>query len=970
MLNQLVVMILLFGSIYETRARALRRPQVLPPLDVLRAEGIPLKQFIHVAAKVNGVMIPSQQSWNVTADSFQPGNEPINSFDGNRDTFWHTEWDPLSAELPHTITIDMQSTYMVDGCTYLPRQDGGSNGNIGQHQIFTSLDGTTWTMVAFGTFFDDATMKSASWESRSTRYVRIVAITEAGNRGPWTSAAVIDIYRAPLDIGARIAQTGWTVSTNSFQPGNEPIKASDGDTDTLWHTRWSPSAALLPHTITINMQNTYMVDGCTYLPRQDGTANGNIGQHQMFTSIDGIAWTMVASGTFNDDASMKAASWEAGAARYVRIVAITEAGNRGPWTSAAEIDIYQAAMANGARIAQTDWTASADSFEPGNEPIKAFDGNRDTFWHTKWSAPAARLPHTITIDMKSNYIVQGCTYLPRQDGNLNGNIGRYQIFTSLDGTTFDMVASGAFVDDATQKTLNWQMGPARYVQIKVLSEAGNRGPWMSAAEINIYRSESSALPSELGKWGPTINFPIVPVAAALKPDGSVLTWASYAFDTFTGGSVSETVTSIYYPTTGVVTQRVISNTQHDMFCPGISMDFNGRSIVTGGNSAAKTSIYEPFADVWIPGSDMTIARGYQSSATCSDGRIFTIGGSWSGGEGGKNGEVYNTSSNTWSLLSGCPVAPMLTVDKQGVYRADNHAWLFGWKSGYVFQAGPSKAMNWYSTSGSGGWSSAGTRDTDGNAMCGNAVMYDAVDGKILTMGGSPDYTGATATTNAFIITLKNSGIRPTVKKVSNMANRRIFADAVVLPDGKVFVTGGQTVGNPFSDANAIFTPELWDPVTETFQSLCQNSVPRTYHSIALLLPDATVLSGGGGLCGTCSTNHFDAQIYIPRYLLTETGALATRPKITSAPASATLGSNVTILSDSICMSMSLIRMGSTTHTVNTDQRRIPLSFTSSTNLTYTFTIPSDPGVVLPGYWMLFVMDIAGVPSKAMIMKLT
>jgi galactose oxidase len=313
---------------------------------------------------------------------------------------------------------------------------------------------------------------------------------------------------------------------------------------------------------------------------------------------------------------------------------------------------------------------------------------------------------------------------------------------------------------------------------------------------------------------------------------------------------------------------------------------------------------------------------------------------------------------------------MLTADVQGVYRADNHGWLFGWKSGYVFQAGPSKAMNWYSTSGSGGQSGAGTRAADGDAMCGNAVMYDAVNGKILSIGGAPNYQGTTATTNANIITINTPGTNPTVTKVANMAYQRIFANAVVLPNGEVFVTGGQTVGAPFSDANAILTPEMWDPATNTFTSMLPNSIPRTYHSIALLLPDATVLSGGGGLCGTCSTNHFDAQIYTPQYLLTSTGGPATRPVITSAPTSATLGSSVTVKTDSTCTSMSLIRMGSATHTVDTDQRRIPLSFTSPASQTYTFTIPSDPGIALKGYWMLFVMNSAGVPSKAAIIKLS
>lgn len=65
--------------------------------------------------------------------------------------------------------------------------------------------------------------------------------------------------------------------------------------------------------------------------------------------------------------------------------------------------------------------------------------------------------------------------------------------------------------------------------------------------------------------------------------------------------------------------------------------------------------------------------------------------------------------------------------------------LFAWKNATIFQAGPSKAMNWYSTNGTGNQTAAGDRVGDGDAMCGNAVMYDATAGKILVTGGSVDY---------------------------------------------------------------------------------------------------------------------------------------------------------------------------------------------------------------------------------------
>ena len=175
---------------------------------------------------------------------------------------------------------------------------------------------------------------------------------------------------------------------------------------------------------------------------------------------------------------------------------------------------------------------------------------------------------------------------------------------------------------------------------------------------------------------------------------------------------------------------------------------------------------------------MQIARGYQTSTICSDGRIFTIGGSWNGPVGGKNGEIYNGVANTWTKLPGCPVAPMLTNDQQGVFRSDNHGWLFGWKNGAVFQAGPSSAMNWYGTTGSGSQTSAGKRASDPDSMNGNAVMFDALNGKILTVGGSPSYGPSTATSNAHIITIGSPNTMPTVQTIGSMNYARAFGNSV------------------------------------------------------------------------------------------------------------------------------------------------------------------------------------------------
>jgi len=86
---------------------------------------------------------------------------------------------------------------LINGFTYLPRQDGNSNGNIGQHTIEVSLDKVTWTLVANATYDDDDSLKETGFPSVQTRYIRITGITEAGNRGPWSSAAEFNINLAP-----------------------------------------------------------------------------------------------------------------------------------------------------------------------------------------------------------------------------------------------------------------------------------------------------------------------------------------------------------------------------------------------------------------------------------------------------------------------------------------------------------------------------------------------------------------------------------------------------------------------------------------------------------------------------------------------------------------------------------------------------------------------------------------------------
>jgi galactose oxidase len=900
--------------------------------------------------------------WTVTADS-AAGGVAANVLDGDPATTWRT----AATALPHTLTVDTNNAMAISGLTYLPPSDS-PNGRIGQYRITTSNNGTTWSApIATGTFADDEVVKTVAFATVITRYVRLTAVTEAGDRGTWSAAAEINLLGG---TDPTLPRTGWTVVADSQETtlvNGAAVNVLDGNTATIWHTRYSPSPpAPLPHTLTIDMHVTNLVSGLSYLPRQGASKNGNIGQYRIETSANGTVWgPAAATGTFADVNTAQTVTFGSALARFVRLTALTEAGNRGPWSSAAEINLLGRADP---RLARTGWTATADSFESNMPPSNVLDGSATTFWHTRYTpSPPAPLPHTLTIDMATAVPVGGLSYLPRPPASPNGRIGRYTIATSTNGTSWTArVTNGAFADSPALQTVVFPPATARFVRLTAQTEAGNRGPWSSAAEINLLGPSGSVAPQR-GTWSPPVGFPLVPVAAAMLPNGRILTWSSYAVDTFIGSPGGRTVTATYDPATRVVTQRAITETGHDMFCPGISMLPDGRILVTGGNSSAKTSIYDPARDAWTPGPAMTTPRGYQASTTLSDGRVFTIGGSWSGGVGGtastphKAGEVWS-ATNGWQALPNASVVPMLTADANpnGDYRKDNHAWLFAWSNGTVLQAGPSRAMNWYSTAGTGGVTAAGTRGDDADAMTGNAVMYDA--GKILTVGGAPSYEQVNATANAYVLTVTGSTVR--TRKVAPMANRRAFHNSVVLPDGKVVVFGGQNFPVPFSDNTAVLSAELWDPAIEQFTTMAPAAVPRTYHSVALLMPDGRVFTGGGGLCGTgCATNHFDGEVFTPPNLLNADGTLASRPVITSAPAAAGNGASITAATNRTVSQFAIVRMGTATHSVDTDQRRIALAPTAVSG-GYRLTIPADPGVALPGYWMLFAIDAAGVPSVA------
>lgn len=128
--------------------------------------------------------------------------------------------------------------------------------------------------------------------------------------------------------------------------------------------------------------------------------------------------------------------------------------------------------------------ATASSFQAGtNLPCYAIDGDHSSFWHTQYQPSAPPLPQSITLDQGSARTVSGLMYLPRQDGNTNGNITGYKVYSSSDGVAFTQIASGTWSSDASQKSVSFTPVITRYVRLEATAGVAS---FANAAELALY----------------------------------------------------------------------------------------------------------------------------------------------------------------------------------------------------------------------------------------------------------------------------------------------------------------------------------------------------------------------------------------------------------------------------------------------------------------------------------------------------
>jgi hypothetical protein len=449
-------------------------------------------------------------------------------------------------------------------------------------------------------------------------------------------------------------------------------------------------------------------------------------------------------------------------------------------------------------------------------------------------------------------------------------------------------------------------------------------------------------PSIVGEWTTPFDIGLVAIHSVLLPSGKVLLFEKPG----TGGGGSRA--AIWDPVTGFLSGPPPSATWEtvdvsdplDLFCAAQSMTSDGRVVVVGGHKYGadveygipETTVFDPTSSGWSNGPVLPEPRWYATTIELGNGKILIFSGISSPGVRITPVDSFDPANNTLSRL---PASANLSL---ALYPR-----MFVLPNGKLIKTGPEAATRLFDP-GTATWSSLTTMSGP-DRTGGMDVLLPGLEKILVAGGGSPGLATAQI--------LDSSAATPAWRSTGSMSFARRWGNAVMLADGTVLAVGG---GADSTYTGPVFTSERFDPVTETWTTMASQNAPRMYHSTALLLPDARVLSAGQ----TNGTMQRTAEIYSPPYLFH-----GPRPTISSAPSSVGYGASFQIdTSDAADIArVALVRPGSVTHSNSFDQRYVDLSFTTGSGA-LNATAPANGNEAPPGWYMLFILNSSGVPSVA------
>jgi galactose oxidase len=521
-----------------------------------------------------------------------------------------------------------------------------------------------------------------------------------------------------------------------------------------------------------------------------------------------------------------------------------------------------------------------------------------------------------------------------------------------------------------------------------------------------------------GVWNTVpASMPINPIHAALMPDGTVVTLQGSGNCPPTQAGCPTTPAQYTAAVLDPIKQTIttIPTTSWDIFCNGAAHLPDGRLFVAGGTqsyaggtvaammramghsqperapgAATNTSermpghkvamnasavaddqflgspnatIYDPsttaFTDTDLP---MVDGRWYPTVVELNDGRMMVFGGQDQNALDNNTVEFYS-AANGWDFNDPYfATNPALNGTVDNGFYPQLYPRMFLLPNGKVFYAGPDVQSYMFDPANPTVWNEVAKTNYTGIRTYGSAVLLPLVPPTykptVVTFGGNDPATNT-------VETIDLSQPNPAwVYSKSNMKLGRIEMQAVLLPNGKVLTMAGSA--NDEDPATASLDAEIYDPATDSFSPAGTQAYARLYHNTALLLPDGSVVSMGSNPAQGQFDNHI--EVYQPPYFWNPDGSPASRPTITTAPTVLHYGQSFQIATPNANIkTVVLMKLGADTHSFDTDQRYVGVTFTSGSG-SLTATAPPNGSIAPPGYYMLFLVNSSGIPSVASILQ--
>jgi hypothetical protein len=546
---------------------------------------------------------------------------------------------------------------------------------------------------------------------------------------------------------------------------------------------------------------------------------------------------------------------------------------------------------------------------------------------------------------------------------------------AVPGKGIEMPASKTLEDDANAKRAVLK----RNSRVSQLRQGATQLLGGLTGSTRAFAQAVSTDPLVAGRWSSPFVIPVVGVSAVLLHTGKVMFWSYDPVNYHNPKKGNDGVGFIWDPAT-----RVGYNIPppENIWCAGHTILSDGRVYVAGGNlrypdgnaPAGQSSwqgtltnyTFNPIAERWAKQPDMVRGRWYPTVTQLADNRVVITSGIDETGSNAINNvvEVFTPDPNMDGIGR---VNAVGFHNSSGLYPLQ-----FLLPSGQMLKAGPGADSSFQLNPATWNWSGLPRMKSD-HYYLGNGVSYTDASvspaRQLIMVGGgfnyNPPLVNAPVLVNEWL-----DGFNPSLgwNTFPPWQTARHNANTVMLPDGALLTVGGNR--GVYGYEAAEFSAELYSKpagdVTGTWNKVAPHTIQAAYHSTAILLPDATVLLSQDDMDSSAAAAFaHKAQVYSPPYLFK-----GVQPVITSAPTSARYGQSFQVLTNRGSMAGAvLVAPAATTHGNDMHQRVIKLQTQQLPN-GLNVTVPASSALVPPGYYMLFVMDSAGIPSVAKFVQIS